>query len=85
MASALDWADERLADLTDLERDFLDASKQYGDRELQDEIAGAGRLTVAGAACGRHSPRVVLVLVASVAGVVALDRQLATNRPAASP
>ncbi len=81
LASALDWADERLADLTDLERDFLDASKQYGDRELQDEIARAGRLTR-----GRRRLRaalasaVVLLLVASVAGVVALDRQLAAEQ-----
>src|SRR6185312_13864067 len=43
LASALDWAGDRLADLTSTERDFLTASRDYSDRQLQEEIARADR------------------------------------------
>ena len=43
LASALDWAGDRLAELTDVERDFLAASRDYADRQLAEETARADR------------------------------------------
>ena len=78
LASALDWAGDRLADLTGVENDFLAASRDYSDRELADEIARADRQ-----ARGRRrllaalAAAVSLLLVASGATWVAVDRQRA--------
>lgn len=78
LASALDWAGERLAELTGVERDFLTASRDYSDRTLQEEIARANRQ-----ARGRRRLRAALaaaiglLLVASGTAWLAVDRQRA--------
>ena len=46
LASALDWVaerDDRLTELTRVERDFLTASRDYADRQLAEETARADR------------------------------------------
>jgi DNA-binding SARP family transcriptional activator/WD40 repeat protein len=78
LAAALDWTDERRTDLTTIERDFLEASRDHADRELREEVARADRQ-----ARGRRRLRValaaalVLLLVATSAAFVAVDRQRA--------
>ena len=80
LASALDWAGERLVDLTGVERDFLTASRDRSDRELQEEIARADRQ-----ARGRRRLRAALaaalglLLVAVGAAWLAVDRQRAAT------
>lgn len=78
LAGALDWAGDRLADLTGVENDFLTASRDFSDREIADEIARADRQ-----ARGRHlllaalAASVGLLLVASGAAWIAVDRRRA--------
>jgi DNA-binding SARP family transcriptional activator/WD40 repeat protein len=80
LAGALDWAGERLVDLTAVERDFLLASRDLSDRELREEIARADsqargrrrlRAALAAALC--------LLVVATGAAIFAVNRQLAAS------
>lgn len=61
LVSALDWAGgrgDRHAELTDVERDFLAASRNYADRELAEETAEpTGRPGHAGGWWPRAPPR----------------------------
>jgi DNA-binding SARP family transcriptional activator/energy-coupling factor transporter ATP-binding protein EcfA2 len=81
LASALDWASDRFADLTDVERDFLTISRDYADRQLADETARADR-----AARARSRLRtalaaaIALLLVAGGATWLAVNRQQAAQK-----
>jgi DNA-binding SARP family transcriptional activator/WD40 repeat protein len=80
LASALDWAGDELAELTDAERDFLSASRDYADRELADEIARADRQTRARRRLvAALAAALSLLLVASAATWLAVNRQRAAS------
>jgi hypothetical protein len=80
LASALDWLGDRLTELTDVERDFLAASRDYADRELAEETARADRQARA-----RRRLRTALaaalslLLVAAAAAAIAVNRQRAAS------
>ena len=76
LASALDWVGDRLAELTDVERDFLAASRDYADRELAEETARADRQVRARRRLlAALAAAVSLLLVAAGATWLAVDRQ----------
>ena len=80
LAAALDWAGERLVDLTGLERDFLATSRDYADRELREEIARADRqLRASRRLRAALAVAVALLIVASGAVWIAVDRQRAAT------
>ena len=80
LSSALDWADDRLAELTDVERDFLAASRDYADRQLAEEIARADRQARARRRLlAALAAAVSLLLVASGATWAAVNRQRAAS------
>jgi WD40 repeat protein len=80
LASALDWAGDDLAELTDTEREFLSASRDYADRELAEEIARADRQTRARRRLvAALAAALSLLLVASAATWVAVNRQRAAS------
>jgi WD40 repeat protein len=76
LASALDWIGDRLAELTDVERDFLAAGRDYADRELAEETARANRQARARRRLlAALAAAVSLLLVAAGATWVAVNRQ----------
>ena len=80
LASALDWAGDELAELTDAERGFLTASRDYADRELAEEIARADRQTRARRRLvAALAAAISLLLVASGATWLAVNRQQAAS------
>jgi DNA-binding SARP family transcriptional activator/WD40 repeat protein/energy-coupling factor transporter ATP-binding protein EcfA2 len=80
LSGALDWADDRLAELTDVERDFLVASRDYADRQLAEEIARADRQARARRRLlAALAAAVSLLLVASGATWAAVNRQRAAS------
>ena len=80
LASALDWAADRLAELTDVEQDFLAASRDYADRELAEETARADRQARARRRLlAALAAAVSLLLVASGATWAAVNRQRAAS------
>jgi len=81
LAAAAEWAAGHEADLTAVEREFLEASGDYTEREVLAEIARADR-----EAAGRRrwqqllAAAAVLLLVAVTGTVIAIDRQRAATR-----
>jgi WD40 repeat protein len=83
LASALDWAGDRLPELTDVERAFLTASRDYADRELAEESARADRQARARRRLlAALAAAVSLLLVAAGATRAAVNRQHAADASA---
>jgi WD40 repeat protein/DNA-binding SARP family transcriptional activator len=80
LASALDWTGDRLAELTDREREFLAAGRDYADRELAAETARANRHARARRRLlAALAAAVSLLLVAAGATWLAVNRQQAAS------
>jgi WD40 repeat protein len=83
LASALDWVGDQLAELTDVERDFLAASRDYADRELAEETGRADRQARARRRLlAALAAAVSLLLVAAGATGLAVNRQHAASAAA---
>jgi DNA-binding SARP family transcriptional activator/WD40 repeat protein len=83
LASAVDWVGDQLAELTDVERDFLTAGRDYADRELAEEAARADRQARARRRLlAALAAAVSLLLVAAGATWLAVNRQQAASAAA---